>query len=153
MGSGANQGGGSGRRPPPPKPPPLPPAAEKERRAAKGEVEDDRRRADRRREPRVPVELWVEAAAGDELYFQRMANLSVGGAFFAHTVPHEVGTIVQLRFELPGDPEPLACKGEIVSARDEAGEPGMGVRFLELRPADRLRLEQLVEKLEKLGKR
>ncbi len=153
MGSGASQGGGSGRRPPPPKPPKPPEGAEKERRGAPGAVEDERRQSDRRRDSRVPVELWVEAAAGDELYFQRMANLSVGGAFFAHTVPHELGTIVQLRFELPGDPEPLACKGEIVSARDEQGEPGMGVRFLEVRPTDRRRLELLIERLEKLVKR
>src|SRR6185437_1475752 len=58
---------------------------------------------ERRRDKRIPVDMWVEAEDGEDLYMQRAANLSVGGAFFAQTVPTLVGTKVKLRFQLPGD--------------------------------------------------
>ncbi|MBI5543579.1 MAG: PilZ domain-containing protein [Deltaproteobacteria bacterium] len=98
--------------------------------------------AERRRDRRVPVELWIEAEAGDELYFHRAANLSVGGAYFDKTIPEPTGKVVQLRFALPGGDE-IACKGEIVTAQDFA----MGVKFLDLSEDDRLRIENLVQKL------
>ena len=99
---------------------------------------------ERRRDRRVPVELWIEAEAGDELYFHRAANLSVGGAYFDKTVPEPVGKTVQLRFSLPdGSGAPVVCKGEIVTAHDFV----MGVKFIDLAEADRLRIEELVKKL------
>ncbi|MHB8872793.1 MAG: PilZ domain-containing protein, partial [Myxococcaceae bacterium] len=57
---------------------------------------------DKRRQRRIPVELWIEAERDGELYFQRASNLSVGGAYFAQTIPLPVGTVVALRFQLPG---------------------------------------------------
>jgi len=101
-------------------------------------------KSDRRRDRRVPVELWIEAEAGDELYFHRAANLSVGGAFFDKTIPQPVGTVVELRFMLPGAPGEIRCRGEIVSALDFA----MGVKFLGLSDDDRKRVEEAVARLE-----
>jgi len=98
---------------------------------------------ERRRDRRVPVELWIEAEAGDELYFHRAANLSVGGAFFDKTIPEPVGKVVQLRFALPGGGPEVTCKGEIVNAQGFA----MGVHFMDLAESDRLRIEELVKKL------
>ncbi len=100
---------------------------------------------DRRKDRRVPVELWIEAEAGDELYFHRAANLSVGGAYFDKTIPEPVGKVVQLRFTLPGGWS-VACQGEIVNAQDFA----MGVKFMGLSEADRLRIETLVATMEVL---
>jgi hypothetical protein len=97
---------------------------------------------ERRRGRRVPVELWIEAEAGDELYFHRAANLSVGGAFFDKTIPEPAGKVVQLRFSLPGGAE-IACSGEIVNAKDFA----MGVKFIDLKEDDRRRIEELVDRL------
>jgi nucleoside-diphosphate-sugar epimerase len=42
---------------------------------------------DKRRETRIPVDLWIEAERDGELYYQRASNLSVGGAFFVQTIP------------------------------------------------------------------
>jgi hypothetical protein len=98
---------------------------------------------ERRRDRRVPVELWIEAEAGDELYFHRAANLSVGGAYFDQTIPEPEGKLVQLRFSLPGGGSEISCKGEIVTAKDFA----MGVRFVDLADSDRQRIEELVNKL------
>ena len=103
---------------------------------------------DKRRQRRIPVELWIEAERDGELYFQRASNLSVGGAFFAQTIPLPVGTVVSLRFQLPGDPAQIECKGEIVTAKDL----GMGVHFVALKQADHARIEALIDKHEAAAK-
>jgi uncharacterized protein (TIGR02266 family) len=119
---------------------------DKDRRRLAGDVKDDRRRTERRTEPRVPVDLWVESEEGEATYFQRAGNLSAGGAFFTQTMPHPVGTRVRLRFSLPDAPGEIACAGEIVSAVS-AAEPGMGVKFLDLDPKVQARIRALVAKL------
>ncbi|MBL9037730.1 MAG: PilZ domain-containing protein [Archangium sp.] len=98
-------------------------------------------RSEKRRETRVPAELWIEAERDGELYYQRAVNLSVGGAFFAQTVPMPVGTRVTLKFALPGDAEEIACHGEIVTAK----ALGMGVHFIELSDDARARIERAVD--------
>jgi hypothetical protein len=96
--------------------------------------------SDKRRQQRIPVDLWIECERAGELYFQRATNLSVGGAYFEKTIPLPVGTRVALKFALPGDEQELRCGGEIVTAKDL----GMGVTFLNLAPADQERIEVLI---------
>lgn len=98
---------------------------------------------EKRKEQRVPVDLWIEAEREGELYYQRASNLSVGGAFFAQTIPLPLGTKVSLKFTLPGDAHEIACEGEIVTAK----ELGMGVQFIALPESDRARIERLVGRL------
>ena len=96
---------------------------------------------DKRRQRRVPVELWIEAERQGELYFQRAENLSAGGAFFAQTFPLPKGTQVRLRFTLPGDSKEISCEGRIVATR----ELGMGVKFVALKAEDSSRIETYVD--------
>ena len=86
---------------------------------------------ERRSNKRIPVEMWVEEVRGTDRYFQRSANISTGGIYLDGTIPHPKGTIVQLKFTLPGEEEAVEVRGEIV------GEPteerlGMHVKFIEL---------------------
>ena len=97
--------------------------------------------SDKRRQRRIPVELWIEAARAGELYFQRASNLSVGGAYFTQTVPLPVGSLVALKFSLPNDVHEIVCDGEIVTAKDL----GMGVSFLKIKEVDRARIEKLID--------
>lgn len=97
---------------------------------------------DKRRQRRIPVELWIEVEGEGALYYQRASNLSVGGAYFTQTFPLPVGTKVQLRFSLPGDERQIECGGEIVNAK----ELGMGVRFLDLKDEDNGRIEALIDR-------
>lgn len=99
--------------------------------------------AEKRKETRKTVDLWIEASRDGELYYQRAANLSVGGAYFAHTIPLPVGTRLSLKFELPGGGGEVSCDGDIVTAK----ELGMGVSFVNLSAADRKRIEALLAKL------
>ena len=100
---------------------------------------------DKRKESRIPVDLWIEAERDGELYYQRAGNLSVGGAFFIQTIPLPVGTRVFLKFTLPADTHEIVCEGDIVSAK----ELGMGVQFVGLVPADRTRIEKLIARTAK----
>ena len=99
--------------------------------------------ADKRRQQRVPVDLWIEATRAEEVYFQRATNLSVGGAYFDKTIPLPLGTRVTLKFELPNDALEIRCAGEIVTAKDL----GMGVSFIELKESDFDRISKLIDKL------
>lgn len=97
----------------------------------------------KRKEERIPVDLWIEASREGELYYQRASNLSVGGAFFAQTIPLPVGTRVTLKFTLPGDEQEIGCDGDIVSAK----ELGMGVAFVGMKDADKTRLERIIDRV------
>jgi len=100
---------------------------------------------EKRKEQRVQVELWIEVEREGELYFQRASNLSVGGAYFAQTIPLPLATKVALKFSLPGDAHEIACTGEIVTAK----ELGMGVHFLDMAASDRSRIEKLIAAVSK----
>lgn len=97
---------------------------------------------EKRKETRIPVDLWIEAEREGELYYQRASNLSVGGAFFVQTIPLPLATRVSLKFTLPGDAREIACEGDIVSAKTL----GMGVQFVGMAPEDQARVERLIER-------
>jgi uncharacterized protein (TIGR02266 family) len=100
---------------------------------------------ERREQPRVPIEMWVEETTGSERYFRRAGNLSRGGLRLEHTIPLPVGTVVNLTFTLPGDKTPVAVSGEIVSAAAPE-ELRMGVKFLDPTPEARERIDAFLSK-------
>ena len=87
---------------------------------------------ERRQGNRVPVQIWVEETTDRELYFQRSANLSSGGIYLENTIPHPVGTRVNLRFQLPGDADKIEVKAEVAAAIAGEEEFGMGLKFIDL---------------------
>ena len=99
---------------------------------------------ERRTSQRLPVQLHVVETHEDSTYFQRTANLSTGGLYLEGTMPHPPGTRVRLRFSLPDAEEMIEVTGEIMPAGKDA-ELGMGVRFLDLRPQDRERIDRFIE--------
>jgi hypothetical protein len=107
---------------------------------------------ERRGEKRIPVEMWVEEFRGEEIYYQRSGNVSAGGLFLDGTIPHPRGTIVQLRFTLPGEAEAIDLRGEIVGDPDEE-RLGMHVKFLglEAEPAIAGRLRGFVARADTGG--
>jgi len=83
---------------------------------------------ERRKGPRIPVEMWVEETTDSERYFRRAGNLSGGGLGLDHTIPLPIGTKVNLTFTLPGDASSVKVQGEIVSTAGPE-ELRMGVKF------------------------
>jgi uncharacterized protein (TIGR02266 family) len=101
---------------------------------------------ERRSSTRIPVEMWVEESTERELYFQRGANISIGGIFLERTIPHARGTVVSLQFTLPNDTAPIRVKGEIVNVGEASTELGMGIKFLDLSESDRERIRSFIER-------
>jgi len=100
---------------------------------------------ERRTSQRLPVQLHVIETHEDSVYFQRTANLSAGGLYLEGTMPHPPGTRVRLRFALPNDETPIEVTGEIMPPGKDK-ELGMGVRFIDLKPEDRERIDRFIEK-------
>ncbi len=124
-----------------------------ERRTHEQQVALDRRQSDRRtgkdrREAsRVPLELWMEEVSGDDVYFRRTGNVSPGGVYFDRAIPHALGTMVTLKFALPGDKEMVVARGEVVSAAGSSDGLGMGVRFLTVEGDGEKRIKSYIRAL------
>jgi len=109
---------------------------QKDRRVKDGKPANNRRATGRREKirregPRLPLELWMEEMAGDDIYFRRTGDVSIGGAYFDHAIPHELGTLVTLKFCLPGDQEMVVARGKVVRGASENGL-GMGIKFISI---------------------
>ncbi len=105
----------------------------------------DRRQHDRRTAARVPLDLWVEEEKGNELYFRRTGNVSIGGIYFEQTIPHALGTKVKLKFSLPGSGNVIEAQGEIVNTPQVKDGLGMGLRFTDVAPDALKALEQFLD--------
>jgi hypothetical protein len=58
-----------------------------------------------------------------------VANLSRNGLFLRSEFLDAAGTDVSISFELPGEAQPVALRGQVVRVHDGALCPGMAVRF------------------------
>lgn len=86
----------------------------------------------------VVIAVEVRDARGFSLHSTR--DISSGGLYFDRAIPHPVGARVQLSFTLPGDTKAIRCDGEVVNVPDKKGY-GMGIRFLDIAPADAEHIE------------
>jgi uncharacterized protein (TIGR02266 family) len=109
-------------------------------------------KTERRGDPRIPLQMWVEEIRPGERYFEHAANLSRGGLYLDHTIPHAQGTIVLLKFVLPGDKEAIVVHGEVVSPPD-VKRPGMHIRFVGLDAEDESRIARLLGRAARSRKR
>lgn len=123
-----------------------PTRAVRERRAGQ------RRNAERRAEPRMAMNLWVEQELGNEVCFRRMGNLSSRGVFLEHGFSYPLGTKVRLRFRLPEEDADLELAAEVVKAVWANEIPGTSLRFTDLDDATRARLAAYVEPTVKVSR-
>lgn len=80
------------------------------------------------------IVLKVNEASTDTL-FGYAKCLSKCGMFIASVSPRPVGEEVDISFTNPADDTESVCKCRVIWRReygDEGGEPGMGIRFLNL---------------------
>jgi len=105
-----------------------------------------------RKQSRAVLELPIVASdpssrvSGSILF--ESADVSTGGAFLRTDLLFEVGELLVLQFQLPrteaGDGPHIRTAGRVTRvSRGQAKEvPGMGVEFVDLRPEDRLAIEE-----------
>ena len=110
--------------------------------------------AERRRAPRILVDLEVDYASEENYLFAYITDISATGIFVRTTTPEPPGTHLNLRFspEGPRGPKPLEVEGEVIwvnpfrpGAPDNL-HPGMGIRFVGLDDRTRDRLLALIRR-------
>lgn len=101
-----------------------------------------------RRHPRARVNVRFEIAYRGHGGQAFSRELSPGGAFLRTDRSPEIGSIIALRFRLPGDPRQMKCDGIVRSGtpgiRAGFGLTGFGVEFRGLPDDDRDRLDRFV---------
>jgi uncharacterized protein (TIGR02266 family) len=107
---------------------------------------------DRRRSARVKVHLSVTVLEPQTTIHMTVASdLSSGGMFIHQLLPFDVGTPMELQFELPGAGRKVVAQAKVVQKREEfmEGMPdrpiGNGLRFTYLSLADTEAIEQYVD--------
>lgn len=98
---------------------------------------------ERRRAIRVSVVIPIELRDAHGFSLHSCSDLSVGGVYFDRAIPHQVGSRVELSFNLPGDERTVRCGGEVVNVPDKQ-EYGMGVRFVDLSPENEAMLYDFI---------
>ncbi|MFL5321823.1 MAG: PilZ domain-containing protein [Myxococcaceae bacterium] len=98
---------------------------------------------ERRKSPRIHVAIPVQLTDAHGFSLHSSHDISVGGLFFDRAIPNAVGSRITVSFKLPGDDQPIVVAGEIANVPDEKSF-GMGVRFINLKPHDRDKLEQFL---------
>jgi type IV pilus assembly protein PilZ len=104
--------------------------------------------SDRRTSERVDVTWSVDCEAKDTFLYASITNVSEMGIFVQTKEPLEIGTHLTLRFSPPGH-QPFVLRGIVqwvnaVRALSISPNPGMGIRFVQLTPADRERLVEAI---------
>ena len=112
-------------------------------------VEEDRRGADRRIHERATVNLEVDYRASDTFLFAYITDISAMGIFIHTETPAEKGTSLNLRFRVASG-ELMELEGVVAWVNPpvvddaEGRNPGMGVQFRNLGPAQREEMLRLV---------
>ena len=76
-------------------------------------------------------------------------NVSAGGIFLETAVPLKIGSIIYLRFELPGSDRPIITQAKVVRTSDDPDEvPGMGIEFQHLGYYESKAIEEYVKSCE-----
>ena len=105
--------------------------------------------AERRRAPRMLVDLEVDYASEENYLFAYITDISATGIFIRTTTPEAPGTQLNLRFSSENSGA-IEVEGEVIwvnpyrpGAPDNL-HPGMGIRFLSLDNELRDRLLELI---------
>jgi uncharacterized protein (TIGR02266 family) len=100
----------------------------------------------RRIDPRYERQLDVEVTADGKKLTSKTVNISLGGLFLDSATPLEIGATVQLRFQLPTQPEAVEVAGDVRWVVKKDGQhSGIGIRFQGLRARDVWALNQFFQ--------
>ena len=100
-------------------------------------LSDVPRGAERRTAQRVQLDADVSLYSSTTFWAGIAEDISEGGLFVATYQLEPIGTVMDLRFELPTG-QAVAVRGVVRWLREvmDEGTPGMGIQFQDLSPAD-----------------
>ena len=104
-------------------------------------------KVDKRQHPRVDVWIEVTFNSPQELVTNYMPNISKGGMYIQTDNPPDLGTVMALTFQLPGQDNLIRTKGKVVWNNPTSGlhKPGIGLQFTEMPEEDRHILEGFIQ--------
>ncbi len=104
-------------------------------------------KADHREFKRAPLSGVVKFFAWDQTRQAEGVEVSGGGVFLRTREPLSEGSMITVRLAVPGLNRAFTVLGKVVRTVKGGlfAAPGMGVRFLDLKPADRESILQYVE--------
>ncbi|HZI02456.1 MAG TPA: PilZ domain-containing protein [Archangium sp.] len=102
---------------------------------------------DRRESPRVPMRIRVRRENTSLAFDSREGNISLGGfAWFGAAL--SVGQKVEARFTLPGSPEEIQVRGEVLHVGHGSRGSSAHVRFLDLPVETEMLIARYLDDLE-----
>jgi len=112
------------------------------------DADEDRRGVD----DRIPKKFKIVYNSGNTLIHSYLGNIGVGGVFIPTDHPMDSGTRLHVKINLPNGEKDLEVNCEVVWIRkQEISTPsgkfpsGMGVRFLNLSPEDKRKIERVIK--------
>jgi len=112
-----------------------------------------KRGSEKRITKRVAVELKVDCKYEGNFLFENATNISENGIFIETKEPKQPGTMVNLQFELPESQKKIEVLGKVIWVnpyRAGSGKdynPGMGIRFEDLKENDKDKILSLVKRI------
>jgi hypothetical protein len=101
----------------------------------------------------APLRIPVELARDDDRWFRLALTVGVDGLELSSAIPDELDGPLALRFQLPGDAQPIACRARaeerVVGDDDDEHAARSALRFLDLDEATRARVQAYLQ--ERLG--
>jgi uncharacterized protein (TIGR02266 family) len=108
---------------------------------------------ERRTTKRAALKLKVDCEYEGNFLFENATNISEHGIFIETDEPHQPGTAINLQFEIPEIKKKINVKGEVIwinparPGADKNYNPGMGIKFLNLKENDRDKILNLVKRI------
>lgn len=109
--------------------------------------------SEKRGSQRVPVKLKVDWKSAGNFLFEHATNISEQGIFIETESPMEPGTAIDLQFQLPEASKKIEVRGEVTWVNpvrpvgSENYNPGMGIRFTDLKEGDKDKILSLVKRI------
>jgi uncharacterized protein (TIGR02266 family) len=101
----------------------------------------------------VPIKLKVDWKSEGNFLFENATNISEHGIFIETNDPMPPGTMIDLQFALPDAKQKIEVLGEVawtnpVRPQKNANlNPGMGIRFVNLKEIDKETILSLVKRI------
>jgi hypothetical protein len=101
----------------------------------------------------APTLIPVSLALGSSIVEGHLTNLSEGGALFHGDTLPQSDSVCAVRFALPGDLGPVACRARVawVRADGKSGRRGAGLAFVEMTDESRGRLAAYLARYQRLA--
>ena len=103
--------------------------------------------SDKRKNSRVPLDIYLNKYVSGVPYMARASDISNEGVSLARLLePEAAGKRVGLQFQLPGSEEVIYAEGEVVREWIDAKKEGSGVRFTLLTARHKKLIDRYVER-------